>query len=127
MYGLAVDVDLSFLKGKLLTQVCFAEFQVQLHFHEESTHISVESSFKFEEADGVFEKYVVGPESGERNVIHFANKLTRFLGSTVEHVEWVVDGTLTLSFSGHGKLKILDDNPQYEAYQIGHGKDFFVI
>jgi hypothetical protein len=45
----------------------------------------------------------------------------------VEQVEWLADGTLTLSFSTHGRLRILDDNPQYEAYQIGHGKDFFVI
>ncbi|NYF88189.1 DUF6188 family protein [Tunturiibacter empetritectus] len=127
MHGLAADADLSFLKGKLLTQICFGEFQVQLHFHEESTYISVESSFEFEQADGVFEKYVVGPESGERNIHQFANQLTKFIGGTVEHVEWVVDGTLTLTFPTHGKLRVLDDNPRFEAYQIGHGKDFFVI
>jgi hypothetical protein len=127
MYGLPADTNLSFLQDKLLTQVSFGEHQAQLHFHEENIHIFVESAFEFETADGSFEKYVVGSEPDEGDIVHFSNKLTQLLGSTVERVEWVANGTLTLTFSGHGKLRILDDDPRYEAYQIRRNEDFFVV
>jgi hypothetical protein len=114
------------LKDKLLIQVCFGQFQVQFHFQED-THISVESAFEIETANGVFERYVVGSGAGGRDIVQFADKLTKFLGSTVKHVEWLSDGTLTIIFLERGKLKILDDDPRHEAYQVQHGTDLFVI
>ena len=52
MYGVPVDLDLSFLHGAELIQVCLGQHQLQFHFHPVGS-ISVEGGWELRDAAGV--------------------------------------------------------------------------
>jgi hypothetical protein len=51
MYGVPTDLDLSFLHGALLIQVCLGQHQVQFHFHPTGS-IAVEGGWELRDAAG---------------------------------------------------------------------------
>jgi hypothetical protein len=52
VYGVPGDLDLSFLHGAELIQVCLGQYQLQFHFHPVGT-ISVEGGWELRDAAGV--------------------------------------------------------------------------
>ena len=52
MYGVPADLDLSFLHGAELIQICLGQYQLQFHFHPEGS-ISVEGGWELIDSAGV--------------------------------------------------------------------------
>ena len=111
MYGLPEDFDGSFLVGRTLELVCFAQYQVRLHFGPD-VDISIESSFEYGMRD-------------RRSLVDRPNVKTswlmKFLGLSVSSVAAARDGTLTLRFEDDSWITCYDPTPQYEAYRIRNG------
>jgi len=111
VYGLGRDIDLSFLKGRLVEQVVIGVYQIAFGF-DEDVRISVEGQFDY--FDGQ-RKWVWKPESGGSQI---AAKTVTLLGSTIMRFESQANGTLELFFSNGCKLTILDSSKEFESYDI---------
>ena len=116
MYGILADTDLSFLRGKTLTQVCFGPNDLQLHFAD-GTSISIESSVGYSASAGDFAKRIVGKEPGSISVLEDPLFLFALLMKDVEDVTWIKEGTATLTFDQGYRLQIYDDSQQHESYK----------
>ncbi len=104
MYGLPKDFDATILVGRTLNMVCFAAYQVYLHF-DSDTSITIESGFRH------------GARVSTRPpVVH--SELMRLVELAISEVEWDPDGTLKLRFQDGQSLTIDDDQPAYESYTI---------
>jgi hypothetical protein len=101
MYGLSPDIDLSFLAGRQLEQLCLGQYQVQLRF-DGDVEISIEGEFTF---DGTRR------EVGEGHVLHV------LLGLKIDAVRHEGDGDVALSLGQHA-LTIHDSKEHYESYQL---------
>lgn len=111
MYGLKQDIDLSFLKGRELTQIAIGLYHISFRF-DEDVAISVEAEFHY--FDGETEwtwKY-------QPNSSAVAGRALALLGSTIETFQANREGTLTLSFSNGQRLTVLDSSKEYESYDI---------
>lgn len=107
MYGLPESTDLSFLRGLELTQVCVGLNETVLRF-EELARIVVETDISLELATAVID--------GKEDVVV---ELVRLLGTTIGRVEWSLDGTVRLAFTGREAIvEIRDESPGYESYRI---------
>ncbi|HKW65384.1 MAG TPA: DUF6188 family protein [Candidatus Acidoferrum sp.] len=111
MYGLKEEIDLSFLTGRELIQLSIGVYQIQFGF-DEDVRISVESEFLY--FDGQSE-WTWRSEPGSSST---AARAVALLGATIETFGRNVDGTLTLAFSNHHRLTILDSSREYESYDI---------
>ena len=107
MYGLPKDFDGGFLVGRTLELVCFARYQMYLHF-DEKVIITVESAFSYN-ASGVVDVPV-----GESN-------LMELVGAVVLAATGDDGGTLSLLFDNGQTVKVYDTSRQYESYTIAHG------
>jgi len=117
MYGLPNDVDLSFLNGMELIQICVGQYQVQLHFFGgKGATISIEHRMTHR----VKKKVTVWEEGKTPSA---ASSLLLLLGTSIVGVKTKEDGTLRLQFSNKDEVVIFDDSPGYEAYTINHGTD----
>ncbi len=118
MYGLSPDLDLSFLEGIDLLQVCIGANEVILHF-DANVSITIQSALRIRSTSGrdkIFEE----PPSA-------AAELMEFLSDSPAEVAGSEDGTLRLIFSGGGLLEIYDSSRQYESYLIRHGDELYVV
>ena len=113
MYGLPKDFDGSFLVGRTLETVCFAQFQVYLHFDANIT-IGIESAYSYRTDQ------VVDVPVQESN-------LMQLLGSTVSAARGDETGTLSLLFSNGDRLQVFDTTKQYESYTISYGDQVIVV
>jgi Family of unknown function (DUF6188) len=111
MYGLRGDVDLSFLTGREVIQICVGVYQVQFGF-DEDVRISVQGQFNYFDGDA---DWIWRPEPGASEV---AARTVTLLGSTIESFHGHEDGTLKLTFSTGQRLTILDNSKEYESYDI---------
>ena len=112
MYGLSKETDLTFLQGRKLELICFAIYQVNLHF-DSNVLITIE---------GAFEHHVQGEALAESGQFPLStSRLMRLLEQHVREFQSKQDGTLTLEFSNEDKLVIHGDNGPYESYHIIHG------
>jgi hypothetical protein len=112
VYGIPATTDLSFLRDKTLTQVCFGPYDLQLNFCEEITNITTTSTIGYGLAVGTYAERSIGPKEG-------------FV--PVQEVSWTAEGTLTLEFEGAVRVQFYDDLGPYECYTITHNDDFFVM
>jgi hypothetical protein len=110
-------VDLSFLVGASLVQLCFGTSDVQLNFSGPATKISVQSSFDIKPSDGL-----VDQDDGAE----FA-QLRPFLNHDVVAASWQEMGTLYLEFDNGKHILIFDDSDLYESYVITHGTTTIVV
>ena len=127
MYEIAPDVNLGFLKGKEICQVCFGLYDVQFNYGNGG--ITVTGKFVFYSDEGhqpLIWKSAETEEAGRRAAVESA-LIISLLGTTVENVSWQKDGQLDLTFSSGAKLQMLNDDPRYEAYVINDGKQTFVV
>lgn len=118
MYGLPEDIDLTFLHGKELLQVCIGLNEVILNFHGQVS-ITVESEFTHMARTGEVTRF--------QDCRSSALALASFLGISLSTVKGAADGTLTLCFSNEEILEVYDDSKEFESYQIRIGSRLIVV
>ena len=118
MYRLPPNVDLSFFRGKALQQVCIGANELILHFDD---RISIIITSVFSYAPGK------GPQRIYDDYRAAAGVVVRFINETVVSAKGDAKGTLSLEFSGGGRLSILDDSEHYESYVIKNGDMTIVV
>src|SRR4051794_32153714 len=111
MYGVPADLDLAFLHGAVLVQVCLGQYQVQFHFHPTGS-ISVEGGWDLHDATGA---RLDGRHDGPDRPPY---QLHRLLGRRVVASEVSAPESCALRFEGGEVLRLYDDSPQYESFQI---------
>ena len=117
MYGVPADLDLAFLRGAELIQVCLGLFQVQFHFQPAGS-ISVEGGWELLDADGT--RIDGSHDLPERPPYQLHRLLSqRVAGSEVAAPKW-----FALRFDGGEVLRIFDDSEQYESFSIQPGNIF---
>jgi hypothetical protein len=117
MYGVPGDLDLSFLHGTVLIQVCLGQYQLQFHFHPVGS-ILVESGWELRDAAGTrIDGHHEGPERPPY-------QLHRLLGCRVVGSEVSAPGWFALVFEGGEVLRVFDDSAQYESFSIQPGNIF---
>jgi hypothetical protein len=117
MYGIDKNLDLGFLIGKNLLQICVGSFQVILNF-DANVSISIESTFDC----GSEEK---SKRAG--NLPEAAPSLFHLLGKHIKEVNVESEGTLALTFSDDTIVRIYDSNSASESYQINGLKDNVIV
>lgn len=101
-------LDLDFLVGKELLQVCVGLHQSVLNF-EGDTALSLESRFLVSSRQG-------GSSDGERSD-QDGQALLKLLGARITRV-CARDGELTVAFSNDHELLVHKNKSEYESYQI---------
>jgi hypothetical protein len=111
MYGVPTDLDLGYLHGATLIQVCLGEYQLQFHFHPKGS-ISVEGRWELHDAAGeLIDRLYDGMERP-------AYQLHRLLGQAVVGTEVAAPVSCALRFQKGEVLRLFDDSQQYESFQI---------
>jgi hypothetical protein len=120
VYGLPLNIDLSFLAGKVLLQICFGANEVVLNFDGNVT-IVVTSSI-------ACRKGIVGHLCQKfQEYKSAAAMLLEFLQQVVTSAQGEEDGTLTLTFDDSSAIVLYDDSEHYESYIIKHGNGTIVV
>jgi hypothetical protein len=114
MYGVPADLDLTFLNGAELIQVCLGSHQLQFHFHPVGS-IYVDGGWA-----------LLGPggecvDQKDDRPDRPPYQLHRLLGQTVASTEISPPAWFALQFAGGEVLRVFDDSEQYESFQIQPG------
>ena len=118
MHGSLDNVDLSFLVGASLLQVCVGENELILHFDKE-IGITVESTLMVRDAQGGAEEFT--------STVPCAGSVAKLLGDSVTSVRGDSDGTLSLMFARGSCLEMYRTSSTWENYSISHGKEVYVV
>lgn len=114
MYGVPEDLDLRFLHGAELIQVCLGQYQVKLHFHPAGS-ISVEGGWELSDENGArLDGHHEGPDRPPY-------QLHRLLGRQVVTSEVSAPDWFSLRFASGEALKVFDDSEQFESFSIQPG------
>jgi hypothetical protein len=114
MYGVPLDLDLSFLHGAELIQICLGLYQLQFHFHPTGL-ISVEGEWELVNSDGLrIDGWHDGPDRPPYQLRALLGQ--RVADSVLSAPEW-----FALRFEGGDTLRVFDDSTQYESFQIHPG------
>ena len=118
MYGVPANLDLSRFVGATLIQLGVGEFQIQFHFHPDSS-ISVEGRWEVRDSTGVLGDKA--KENAQRTGLYIHFLLGRKIG------QYTVDAprSFSLTFETGHKLTVFDDSREYESFSIQPG-DIFV-
>ncbi len=117
MHGLDADLDLRFLIGRVLQQVCIGKYQIQFRF-DAQVSLSIESEFAIEDFRGR-EVFTTVPGS--------AAAVCNLLGASITSETHDPSGQLNLHFSDGGTLELTDPTDEYESYQISYGPTLIVV
>ncbi len=119
MYGLSKNIDLSFLLGAQLGQVCIGLNELILHFDKDIL-LTVTSECDYENIDGT----IIRIDSYKKE----ATIICDMLGCIIKEVKSDVSGMLILKFSNMVTFTIYDDSKHYESYliQCGGRRDIVV-
>ena len=109
MYGLEKSLNLQFLIGRELLQLCIGLCQVIMRFSED-TSISIECDLRFTGKNGEIIYLLDIPESSKY--------LFCLLGMEIVDVMKKDAGDLTLVFSNGFELTLIDSNESTESYTI---------
>ena len=120
MYELKEDVDLSFLSGCELVQVCIGRYQLTFNFNK-NVSISIESEFRYLDNQNEWKWQPEDPG----NLV--ASRTVALLGAKVERVERGPSNSLHLFFSNGPQLLILAPSQEFECYQISRPGQTIVI
>lgn len=114
MHGVPSGLNLTFLHEAELIQVCLGVYQLQFHFHPVGS-IFVEGGWELLDAAGT--RLDSRHEGLDRPPYQFHRLLgRRVIGSEVSAPAWFV-----LRFENGDILRIFDDSPQHESFQIEPG------
>ena len=112
MYGLPADFNPSVFVGCKLEMICFAEYQVYLHFSN-NVLVSVESALN---VNGV--NYGVPLKNAD---------FMHLVGHSVVSALGNKEGDLTVIFDDGSSLSVLDTEDQYESYRIRVGGSEIIV
>jgi hypothetical protein len=118
MYGIPEDVDLGFLIGTEVLQICIGKWDVQIHLFD-GVGITIESAFQHLPEGNTIR---VEPSTARQ-----ATTLVSLLGASISQVSRESDKVLAMHFSNGDTLRIIDDSPQYEAFHIGWRDRLIVV
>lgn len=118
MFGLPADVDVSFLVGAVLIQVCAGENEVVLNFDEDVSIMSA-ATIRYAE-DGE-------PQRELEDARTVSKALIDLLGQTIVRADGNLDGTLRLFWSNDSRVELLDSWGDYESYTVRHGETLIVV
>ena len=118
MFGLPADIDLTFLVGRTLLQVCFGLNDLVLNF-DDRVSIQVSSC--------VGTRSKTGERRRDSDFRDAAPGLLSLVNEVVTRADGSSDGTLTLEFGGCGALTLYDDSKQFESYVIKAGERTIVV
>jgi hypothetical protein len=118
MYGLPPDFDFTVFAGRRLEQICFAEYQINLHFDGE-VGIGVESTFSYDSGRRQPTQVVEVPVT--------TSDLMGLLGHQVSEAREEKAGTLVLVFDNDHTLRIFDDSREYESYRVWVGQKEIIV
>lgn len=118
MNGLSPDIDISFLLGTSLLQVCVGKNDLILNF-DRDVRITLLSDFSFQEKDGLPEIY--------RETTVGAIALFLLLHDTVEQASATEGGGLMLKFASGRILEAFDTSQQYESFWIANGDQQIIV
>lgn len=108
MHGWRPDVDLEFLKGKTLIQVCFGPLELELRFAEDGTSVSFQSTVEFEFEGTGGQRLTIGRGQRRDSVLENAFPILSLLMHVVTDVRWVMEGMTTLTFDDGRTVKICE-------------------
>jgi hypothetical protein len=111
MYGVPANLDLTFLHGAELIQVCLGSYQLQFQFHPTGS-IYVEGDWELR--DGKGEVIDRSHEEGERPPY----QLHRLLSRRVTDTEVSAPKSIAIMFETGYILRLFDNSEQYESFQI---------
>jgi hypothetical protein len=114
VYGVPADLDLTFLHGAELAQVCLGLNQVQLHFHPLGD-ISIEGHWDLVDEKGCLIDQCTWGRDRKPYQLH------RLLGRQIVSTKVAAPSSFTLQFDGGLALRVFDDSPQYESFSIQPG------
>jgi len=117
MYGLPKDFKGEFLVGRTLELICFAQYQVNLHF-DENVSIVVESALSHQESSNSAIRRVKIPVAQSDLMVLLGHSILKAFGDD--------EGTLTIEFD-NGRVLQCFDQPAYEAYHIIQGEDEIIV
>jgi len=118
MYGSIEEVDLRFLVGSELIQVCIGENEVVLRLNPDIS-VMIASNVVVANGEGEGRLYEDSRELGAG--------LLPLLGSRVISAEGTSEGTLIISWDIGPSISILDTWEHYESYTIRNGDDVIVV
>ncbi len=114
MYGVPSTLDLTFLHGAELVQVCLGAHQVQFHFQPLGS-ISVEGEWELLDAAG---QQLDRSHPGTERPPYL---LHRLLGKRVVGSQVVAPHSIALRFEGGASLRVFDSSREYESFSIEPG------
>lgn len=117
MYGVPAALDLAFLRGAELIQVCLGAHQLQFHFHPVGD-ISVQSGWELLDARGARIDGAPIRTDGAPYRLHM------LLGRTVVVCEVRAPEWFSITFDCRNTLRVFDDDPNYECFSIQPGNVF---
>lgn len=118
MYGLPLDINLTFFTGKALSQACFGVHDLILSF-DDDIGITITSSISY--------SYAGESILQTKEFCKAALAITSLLNRVVHHVQGDVTGTLTITFEDGAILQVYDDSTQYESYVIRNGQQLIIV
>jgi hypothetical protein len=122
MYGLPKDLDFSFIVGKRLDQVSFAQ-SVIFFFFDDKISITLESTFQHQSRQDV-ENLRLGVTQSVP-VTH--STLMQLVGRSVVSATGDDEGTLILVFDDGQVLRCLENRSPYESYSFTDGEHLYVV
>jgi hypothetical protein len=113
------SIDINFLLGKELLQICFGLYQVILNFSENAS-ISVEHRLVYANKSGECFTW----NCGQRNNLPIQSSL----GYKVVEANLTPEQSINLVFENQDELTIqVSENKKFESYQINYGAKYFVV
>jgi len=120
MYGLPKTFNPSFLLGKTVEQVCFAQYHVLLCFGSK-IWIQVEGKYILYCGSEIMESVAFEAPVSESGLLHLIEK-------TVIDVSFEIEsGDITLVFTDNFKLLINGDTGPYESYRLCDGENEILV
>ena len=116
MHGVPADLDLTFLQGATLEQVCIGAYQFWFHFDPVGT-IAVEGEWELRDAAGNLMDRFIDQNVTDRGPF----EIHRLLGRQVVATEVAAPTSIALRFDNGLELRIFDSSPQYESFSIQPG------
>ncbi len=117
MYGLPPDMDLDFLCGCELIQICVGANECILNFHPDLS-ILITSQIGYLNSGGEYKRFIHFPDA--------VASISVLLGQQISAVTGHPDGTLRLFFASNARLDLFDDSKQFESYVI-KGKGQLIV
>ena len=114
MHEIPADLDLAFLVGSEVVQVCLGSFDVQVHFQPEASIHITGGDWELKDQSGrIIDRALDAPaHEGGPFLLH------RLLGRRVRTVEVHPPDWLEVIFEDGLALRIIDDSEQFESFEI---------